>query len=187
MIEVVTGLINARNVGRIAERIVANELEFRGFRVSDFNKDGLSATADLIASKDAKTYQIQVKGATNGPGDKRDWIRYGYCDDGRISDGSLPIFNRREGFYRSEFVVVVAVRSPSKYTCIVLPVADAERAAQLNLDRGYRTPKLNGEPKKPGKIWVHLEPSDRSRTESPILKNERKILSEFRDIWQIIQ
>jgi hypothetical protein len=30
--------INKHNVGRIAERIVSNELEYRGFRVSDPNK-----------------------------------------------------------------------------------------------------------------------------------------------------
>lgn len=34
--------INRHNVGRIAERIVSNELEYRGFRVSDLNKEGTS-------------------------------------------------------------------------------------------------------------------------------------------------
>ena len=38
------------NVGQIAERIVSNELEARGFRVSDLNRDGLSANADLLAA-----------------------------------------------------------------------------------------------------------------------------------------
>jgi hypothetical protein len=37
-----------RNVGRIAERIVSNELEARGFRVSDLNSDGAAANADLL-------------------------------------------------------------------------------------------------------------------------------------------
>ena len=36
-------LIGKSNVGRITERIVANELEYRGFRVSDLNKEGGSA------------------------------------------------------------------------------------------------------------------------------------------------
>jgi hypothetical protein len=57
--------INRRNVGRIAERIVANELEFRGFRVGDLNKEGISANADLIAVKDGEPRQTQVKGASN--------------------------------------------------------------------------------------------------------------------------
>jgi hypothetical protein len=49
------------NVGRISERIVSNELEFRGFRVSDLNKEGTSANADLLAAKDGKTWQIQPR------------------------------------------------------------------------------------------------------------------------------
>ena len=43
--------INKRNVWRIAERIVSNELEARGFRVSALNKQGLAANADLLASR----------------------------------------------------------------------------------------------------------------------------------------
>jgi methanogenic corrinoid protein MtbC1 len=39
--------ISQGDVGRIAERIVANELEARGFRVSDLNSDGTAANADL--------------------------------------------------------------------------------------------------------------------------------------------
>jgi hypothetical protein len=46
--------INKHNVGRIAERIVSNELEYRGFRVSDPNKEGTSANADLLAAKVGK-------------------------------------------------------------------------------------------------------------------------------------
>jgi uncharacterized lipoprotein YajG len=52
--------IDRHNVGRIAERIIANELEARGFRVSDLNKDGPAANADLIAISRNQTLQIQV-------------------------------------------------------------------------------------------------------------------------------
>jgi hypothetical protein len=38
-----TAVMTKHNVERIASRIVANELEFRDFRVTDLNKDGLSA------------------------------------------------------------------------------------------------------------------------------------------------
>jgi Holliday junction resolvase len=57
--------ISQRNVGRIAERIVANELEARGFRVSDLNRDGTVANADLLAVAPNLTLQVQVKGASN--------------------------------------------------------------------------------------------------------------------------
>jgi hypothetical protein len=62
--------ISRWNVGRIAERIVSNELEFRGFRVSDLNSAGLSANADLLAAGHGKVWQIQVKGATNTEKDR---------------------------------------------------------------------------------------------------------------------
>jgi Holliday junction resolvase len=57
--------INKRNVGRIAERIVSNELEARGFRVSDLNSDGTAANPDLLAVSPNQTFQIQVKGASH--------------------------------------------------------------------------------------------------------------------------
>lgn len=49
--------INQDNVSRIAERIVANELEFRGFRVSDLNRERTSENADLLAVHGQKTLQ----------------------------------------------------------------------------------------------------------------------------------
>ena len=72
--------IDRYNVGRIAERIVANELENRGYRVSDLNRDGTSANADLIAARESIIKQIQVKGATNTT-KERWWFQYGHCTD----------------------------------------------------------------------------------------------------------
>jgi hypothetical protein len=37
--------------GSLAERIVANELGFQGFRVTSFNKEGVEADTDLHAAK----------------------------------------------------------------------------------------------------------------------------------------
>ena len=89
--------VRQTNVGRLAERIVANEPEWRGFKVSDLNKDGLSPNADLIAAARGKTWQVQVKGATNSS-DKW-WVEYGFCT-AEIIDGNAPMFNRRESFYK---------------------------------------------------------------------------------------
>jgi hypothetical protein len=75
----------------------------------------------------------------------------------------------------------VAVRSPREYSCVVLPVAEAERAAQLNLDRDYRTCTSGGQPKKPHKVWVALEPRRRARASDARLAEERTILAPFRD------
>jgi hypothetical protein len=175
--------INKHNVGRIAERIVANELEYRGFRVSDLNKEGTSANADLLAVKDGKTWQIQVKGSTEENGW---WISYGYCDESIISNREKRMFNKSSSFYVARVVVLVSVKSPTAYSCVVLPVKSAEEAAQINLDREYRTPTKHGNPKKPGPVWVSLDyipRTDASRTES--FEKEKKILDEYRNKWEI--
>lgn len=173
--------VNRGNVGRIAERIVANELEAQGFRVSDLNRHGISANADLIAAGHKKVWQIQVKGATNQG--KRWWVQYGYCTP-EIIKRTCAMFNRREGFYTADIVVLVAVRSPQEYECVVLSAKEAERAAQLSLDRSYRKRTRDGTARKPGKVWTILEPSPRDRIATTrskaedwkMLKHERKIL-----------
>lgn len=180
--------INSRNVGKIAERIVANELEARGFRVSDLNRDGLAPNADLLAAGHGKAWQIQVKGSTNAPTD-RWWVGYGYCTDEVIAR-QQPMFNRHDSdrsFYRADIVVLVAVRSPTDYRCIVMPTTTAEKAAQLNLDRGYRTRTRDGQKKKPGKVWVHLEAPPREHERPPDIRElgqkERAIIGKHLDAW----
>src|SRR4051794_38966720 len=108
--------INKRNVGRISERIVYNELEYRGFRVSDLNKDGISANADLVAAKEGRTCQIQVKGATADGW----WFGYGHCTD-EIIAGKETMFNRsKNNFYEAQIVVLVSVKSSNECQCLVL-------------------------------------------------------------------
>jgi hypothetical protein len=167
--------ITSLNVGRIAERIVANELEARGFRVSDLNKHGAAANADLVAILDKRHLQIQVKGASNRPKD-RWWIGYGHCTQ-QIIDRKEPMFNRRKGhFYKADIVVLVAVRSPTEYQCFVLPVDVAEKAVQLHLDAGFRDRKW-----KPGKTHLTLEPGPRAKESDPRLTEERQLLALYRD------
>ena len=90
--------INRDNVGSIAERIVSNELEYRGYRVSNLNKEGLAANADLLAAKDGETWQIQVKGSTEENGF---WFGYGFCTDAMLA-GTESAFNRKATkFYRA--------------------------------------------------------------------------------------
>lgn len=177
--------INQKNVGRIAERIVANELEYRGFRVSDLNKEGTSANADLLAAKDGKTWQIQVKGASEG--DSGWWFNYGHCDEGIIQQ-KKPMFNRHKGFYEAQFVILVSVKSPAEYACVVLPVKVAEEAAQINLNYAFRTPKKDGAPKKPGKMWSYLDylPKTKDAARKNSLEKEQKILQPYRDNWAVI-
>jgi Holliday junction resolvase len=144
-------LVSRGNVGRLAERIVANELEWRGFRVTELNDSGLSPNADLIAAGQGRIWQVQVKGATNSSKEKW-WVQYGHCTQEIINNKKLPMFNRHDSFYKADLVVLVAVRTPAEYRCIVLPVENAEQAVQLNIDRGFRKNTREGQPSKPGKV-----------------------------------
>ncbi|HEY4359372.1 MAG TPA: hypothetical protein VGN17_00285 [Bryobacteraceae bacterium] len=179
--------INKQNVGRIAERIVSNELEYRGYRVSDLNKEGTSANADLLAAKDGQTWQIQVKGSTEENGW---WFGYGQCTDLTMA-GEEPMFNRHSAskfFYKAEVVVLVSVKSPVDYRCLVLPVDIAEQAAQINLDWAFRTPRLkDGLPKKPGKVWVSVDwvPKTADAAIARLRQSEVDLLTPYRDRWEL--
>jgi hypothetical protein len=181
--------IGKENVGRIAERIVANELEYRGFRVSDLNKEGLSANADLLAVKGGRSWQIQVKGASyettyaNGW-----WFSYGYCNEEIIKNSKLHMFNRKSSFYRADVVVLVCVKRPMEYRCLVFPIKEAEEAAQINLDYGYRTRKSDGSTKKPNKVWVgyHYVPKQTREPEKKArMESEQKFIEPFFDNWAL--
>ncbi len=178
--------IHKGNVGRIAERIVSNELEFRGFRVSDLNKEGPSANADLLAAKDGDTWQIQVKGSTEDGGW---WYGYGHCNEATIAN-TEPMFNRHTdgSFYKAQIVVLVCVKSSNEYRCIVLPVGTAEDAAQTNLTRYYRTPRIkDGQPKKPGRVWVPLDhnPKAKDPRNAELLIDEQNLLRPYFENWNL--
>jgi hypothetical protein len=169
--------ISKGNVGRIAERIVANELEFRGFRVSDLNSDGTAANADLLAVSPSLTLQVQVKGAANVEGPW--WVAYGFCTPEIIASPSETMFNRKSTFYSANLIVLVAVRSAKDYCCVVLPVAEAERLARLNIKREYWT--KDGKPKKPNRVWCALEPRPRAQASDARFAEERAFLTRYRD------
>lgn len=175
--------LTKQSIGKIAERIVMNELEFHGYRATDLNKDGLSANSDILAVKDGKTWQIQVKGATNKEKD-RWWVQYGHCTAESIAKHT-PIFNSKDSFYKAQYVALVAVKSPSNYRCFIFPVEAAEKAAQINLDRYYRQKKRDGGEHKPGKIWITLEESARDRRKDPLLDKEREILQKGEGAWNL--
>lgn len=173
--------INKHNVGRIAERIVSNELEYRGFRVSDLNKEGTSANADLLAAREGSTWQVQVKGSTYDGW----WFGYGHCTEAIIA-GTDTMFNRSTGnFYKAQVVVLACVKSPSEYQCLVLPEEIAERAAQMNLDAYSRQPKKNGDLHKPGKLWVSLDWVANSKDQARKAKYiaEQELLRPYLNNW----
>ena len=181
-----TASIGKQSVGRIAERIVANELEFNGFLVRDLNLEGLAANVDLLAVKNGRVWQIQVKGSSY---DKRYpengwWFQYGYCMPEHILDKSRYMFNRVDNSFHADVIVLVCVKSPRVYKCIVLPVKTAEDAAEINLNYAYRTKKKDGSDKKPSVVWASFYiPEKTSDEKKEAMKRERDLIEAYEDKW----
>jgi hypothetical protein len=141
----------------------------------------------LLAAKNGKTLQIQVKGASTTEKDGW-WFGYGHCTEA-ILQYEESMFNRStSSFYRAEIVVLVSVKSPNDYSCLVLPEKNAEEAAQINLAREYRIKKKNGTPKKPGPVWVSLDwiPPKMTDERKRSFEAERKLLQPYRDRWDVL-
>lgn len=181
--------INSKNVGRIAERIAMNEMEARGFHIIDLAyMSKTSANVDFIASKNGKSYNVQVKGASNPAisASSRWWVQYGYCDE-EIIARRCSAFNRKSDFaLKADIIVLLAVNSPSTYRAIVLPIDVAEQAAQLNMDGYYRQDKPTGGQRKPGKLWTDLEAALKPRKHKPIKDQERALLMKHEDAWEAL-
>lgn len=183
-------LITSKNVGRIAERIAMNELEARGFHIIDLAyMSKTSANVDFIASRDGNSFNVQVKGATNlfpSPS-SRWWVQYGYCDVDAI-EGRRKIFNRHSDFaLMADVVILVAVKSPSKYRSIVLPIEVAEEVAQINMSGYYRLAKAGGGKRQPGKMWVHLEASSKPLKTNQSTEKERALLIRYEGAWDTLE
>jgi Holliday junction resolvase-like predicted endonuclease len=170
------------NTGRIGERLVANELESHGYRVTSLNKEGNATNADLLAAKSGKHWLIQVKTSKY----QRDWqVTYGYTSQEHIDGTSRHIYNEHpDGDYHADIVVLVAMKTLREYRCIVMPVDTAEKAFQLQLEEYWTKPtKRDGHAKKPARCWASL---DRAIKGSPLREQERKILIEHEDAWNVL-
>ena len=172
--------IGKENVGKISERIIANELEACGFLVRDLNLEGISANSDLLAIKDQFVWQVQVKGSTYDETYPNNgwWFQYGYCHEEHIRNPDVKMFNRVKGPFKANIVAMVCVRSPYEYQCIFLPVEDAETAARINLNYAYRTKKKDGTDRKPHMVWFCGFISERKKYKVQ-MKEEWKMLEPF--------
>ena len=176
--------IGKENIGKIAERIVANELEFEGFVVRDLNIEGFAANVDLLAVKGGNAWQVQVKGCRYDTRYENAgwWFHYGYCNDKHIQNSTQRMFNVAGSSFRADVVALVCIRTPSDYQSIVVPVETAEKAAQINLNYAYRTKKKDDSKEKPGIVWMSFylpEKSDPQKIE--LMKQEQELLKPFRD------
>lgn len=162
-----------------------NELESRGYQIIDLAyMSKTSANVDFIASKEGKSFNVQVKGGSFKAGD-RPAVQYGFCTD-EVILGETTFFNRKsEAALLADVVILVAAFSPSEYRAIVMPAQAAEAAAQMNLDRYYRQPKLDGGKRKPGKVWLALEKAKNPRKEDPEQDHERAFILQYEGCWNL--
>lgn len=179
--------IGSRNVGRIAERIAMNELEARGYAIIDLAYVSKTiANVDFIASKEGRSFHVQVKKTSLHEGDKPA-VQYGFCTTDTIL-GASTFFNRRDDAALSaDVVILLAVYSPSKYRAIIMPHQVAEGAAQINLSRYYRRPRLDGGTRQPGKVWLALEGAKNPRKPDPEQDEERPLLLEYENRWDLLE
>ena len=133
--------LSSNAIKALGERIVANELTFRGWLAVNTNSgEENSPNIDLIALKGEKRITIQVKtsGARSHKG--QHFMGY-YKEEGRY-------FNTKDG-PSCDFVVAVYVYSPDSYSCLVLPVDDAEEVCRQHGKYWMNVPKKNGERRSP--------------------------------------
>ena len=137
----------------IGERIVANELTFRGFLAVNANSGEENfPNLDLIALKGGQRSTIQVK-ASNASSHKGQYRLGQYRETG-------DYFNRKTG-PKADVIIAVYLYSPIKYSCLILPVKDAERVCRQHGARWMNTPKRNGQKRSPNfPIFVRPDRSD---------------------------
>ena len=136
----------------IGERIVANELTFRGFLAVNVNSgEENSPNLDLIALKGGQRSAIQVK-ASHASSHKGQY-RLGYYRE------TGDYFNTKTG-PKADVVIAVYFYSPSEYTCLILPVKDAEQVCRQQGAHWMNTAKKDGQ-KRSTKFPIYVHP-DRS-------------------------
>ncbi len=132
----IRGSLSSNAIKAIGERIVANELTFRGWLAVNANSgEENSPNVDLMALRGDKRVTIQVKTSSARSNEDQHFMGY-YKEQGAY-------FNAKPG-PTSDFVVSVYVNSPTNYRCLVLPVGDAERMCKLAGEHWMNVPKKDG-------------------------------------------
>ena len=130
--------INKKNNSRskaIGERIIANELTYKGWLVVNANSGEQNApNLDLIAIKDNKRITIQVKSSDGG---NLFLLGWGFNENKKY-------FNTKNG-PKTDFIATVIIEAPSKYKYLILPVKKAEEIAKKCGEIYSNKPKKNGE------------------------------------------
>jgi len=152
MREKIPSSLTANAIGAIGERIVANELTFRGFLAVNANSgEENSPNFDIIALKGKQRPTIQIK-TSNASSHKGQYF-FGYYKE------TGDYFNTKNG-PKADIIIAVYLYNPISYSCLILPVKDAERVCRRQASHWMNTPKKNGQKRSPSfPIFIHPDRS----------------------------
>lgn len=115
------------------------------------------------------------------------WFQYGYCKNDHIQTSDAKMFNRVTSSFCADIVVLVCVKSPREYQCVVLPVEVAEKAAQINLNYAYRTKKRDGSEKKPSVVWTAFYIPKTTPEKREQMEREQKLIKPYIEKWDFAE
>lgn len=167
-----------RQSGDIGERIVAAELEARGWAVSLPRVN--QPNYDLIAEKSFGPVYVQVK--TSSEKQRLDWIAAGKCTEGILYNGR-PMLNSVEAERPCDVVVCVTylLADPRRYQCWVFPKDEAEEIFRRQAIAYYSQRKRDGSARKPGPVFIKAEGQAQQN-----VPDDRFLISSFKDAWDIL-
>ncbi len=159
-------------VKAIGERIVANELTYRGWLAVNTNSgEENSPNIDIIALKDGKRVTIQVK-STNAKCKNHSYHLGRYQKD----DGEC-YFNTKAGV-KADFVVAVYLFSPNNYSCLITPIKEAESMCQQHGAYWANKPKKDGAQRSTN-FPIYIEAKNAA--------NYGLVIDAYVDAWELLE
>jgi len=134
-----------QRIGKIGERVVADELLSRCWLVKNLNQEQTNfPNCDLEIQKSGIKKLVQVKVCR-----EFGWISAGGVNPKVCAGG--PIFNRIEGAPKADFILcltpvrkIMSGSIPEKWRFFVLPVSVAENAFRININAYFNGTKKDG-------------------------------------------
>ena len=171
------------DIALVGEIDARRELAAEGWLTINTNTEkGNFPNVDLIAVKRFDTRTIQVKTTNAEEGSHKDCLFLGRAE--AWLNFKTPFFNSKQGPIKANVVILVhARRGGSRF--VVLPVALAEKIAQLSVEAWYSVPKLDGGKRSAG-FDARLPFTRTKRNPTTIDLLSRDALLAFENRWDIL-
>jgi hypothetical protein len=166
-------------IGLEGEEECTRQLAQQGWSVTQANSFRANfPNVDLFVVKDGRRLGLQVKTSRK----PRGYITGGGVSPKVVEGG--PIFNRKSGAERCDFVLFLA-RGPEGWRFFVVPTDVAEGIFRRNIDAYFKSPRLDGGVKKPtgqSDVYVGPDPFPHSR----IVPDQRAEVFPFENRWDLL-